>query len=92
MKKLLKLSWILVSGSSEYKKSSSVNKNVVAKINHNKYKGVLLNKKNLIHSLSRIHSKNHRIGTYKINKTCSSCFDNKIYIVNNGIDALAFAD
>ena len=36
---------IQVSYSSEYIKAKSVNKHVVAKISHNKYKDVLLNKK-----------------------------------------------
>ena len=65
-----------------------MNKNVVAKIRHNEYKDVLLNKKCLRDSMNRIQSKNHRIGTYEINKISLSCFDDKIYILNNGIDAL----
>ena len=44
------------------------------------YKDVLLNKKCLRHSINRVQSKDHRIGTYEINKIFLSCFDNKIYI------------
>ena len=36
-----------------------------------------------------IQSKGHRIGTYEINKKILSCFDNKIYIQNNGYDGLS---
>ena len=36
---------ILVSDSSEYKKATDVNKNIVAKIGHNGHKNVSLNKK-----------------------------------------------
>ena len=36
---------ILVSNYGEYKKAKEVNKNGVAKISHNEYKDVLLNKK-----------------------------------------------
>ena len=36
-----------------------------------------------------IQSENHKIGTYEINKISLSCFDDKIYILNNGCDGLA---
>ena len=52
------------------------------------YKDVLLDNKCLRHSMNRIQSKNHRIGTYEINKVSLSCFDDKIYILNNGYDGL----
>ena len=66
-----------------------MNKNVVAKINHDEYKDVLLNNKCIRHSMNRIQSKDHRIGTYEINKISLSCFDGKTYIQNNGYDGLA---
>ena len=58
----------LVDDSSEHKKAKCVNKNVVAIISHNEHKDVLLNNKCLKHSMNRIQSKNHRIGTYKLTK------------------------
>ena len=75
----------------KHKKAKGVNKNVVATISHNKYKDedVLLNKKCLKHSMNRIQGKDYRIGTYEINMISFSCFDDKIYIENNGCDALA---
>ena len=33
--------------------------------------------------------KDHKIGTYKINKISLYCFDDKIYTQNNGYDGLA---
>ena len=39
--------------------------------------------------MNRIQSKNHGIGTYKINKISQSCLDDKIHILNDGIGALA---
>ena len=36
-----------------------------------------------------ILSKDHRIGTYQINKISLPCFDNKIYIQNNGHHGIA---
>ena len=58
----------LVDDNSEHKKPKGVNKNVVATISHNEYKDVLMNKNFLRHSMNRIQSKDHRKGTYKINK------------------------
>ena len=76
----------LVDDNSEYQKGKGVSRNVVATITHNEYKDVLLNKKCLRHSINRIHSKDHRIETYEIGKVSLSCFDDKIYIQNNGCD------
>ena len=39
--------------------------------------------------MNRSQIKNHRIETYKIYKISLSCFDDKIYIQNNGYDGLA---
>ena len=39
--------------------------------------------------MNRIQSKDHWIGIYEINKVSLSCFDDKIYIQNNGYDGLA---
>ena len=39
--------------------------------------------------MNRIQIKDHRIGTYEIDKISLSCFDDKIYIQNNGYDGLA---
>ena len=72
-----------------HKKVKGVNKNVVQTIPHNEYKGILLNKKCLRHSMKRIQSKVHKIRTYEINKISLFCFDDKIYIQNNGYDGLA---
>ena len=73
----------LVNDNTEHKKTKDVNKNIVATIGHNEYKDVLWNKKCLGHSMNGIQSKDHRIGTYEINKVSLSCFDYKIYIKEN---------
>ena len=39
--------------------------------------------------MNRIQSKDHKIGIHQIKKILLSCFDNKIYIQNNGYDILA---
>ena len=71
------------------KKAKGINKNVTATISHNEYKDVLLNRKCLRHSMNMIQSKDHRLGIYEINEISFSCFDDKIYIQNNGCNGLA---
>ena len=75
-----KMYLFLVGDNSEHKKTKNVNKNVVATISHNEYKDHLLNNKRIRHSKNRNRSKDHRIGTYEINKISLPCFDDKIYI------------
>ena len=79
----------LINDNNDHKKVKGVNKNVVATISHNEYKDVLLSKKYLRHSMHRIQSKDHKIETYEIKNISLSCFDDKIYIQNNGCDGLA---
>ena len=73
----------------EHKKGKYVNRNVVATISRNKYKDILLKNKCLSHSMNRILFKYHRIRTREIKKISLPCFDDKIYVQNNGYDALA---
>ena len=79
----------LVDDNTEHKKAKGVKKIVIATISHNEYKDALLNKKCFRHSINRIQSKDHRIGTYEIKEIFLSCFDNKTYIQNNECDGLA---
>ena len=74
----------LVDDNNEHKKAKGMNRHFAATISHNEYKDVLLNKKCLRHWMNSIQSKDHKIGTYEIDKISLSCFDDKIYIQNNG--------
>ena len=47
-------------------------------------------KKVVRHGMQRIQSKLHEIGTYDVNKISLSCFDDKRYVLNNGINTLAY--
>ena len=38
--------------------------------------------------MNRIQNRNNKIGTYEIKKMSLSCFNDKIYILNNGYDGL----
>ena len=69
----------------EVNKAKGVNK----KLRHKEYLDVLFNKKVVRHGMKRIQSKLHKIGTYGISKISLSCFDDKRYILNNGINTLA---
>ena len=40
--------------------------------------------------MNRMQSKNHKIGAHETNKLSLSFFDDKIYILNNEYDGLAF--
>ena len=40
--------------------------------------------------MKRIQSKKHKIGTYQINKTSLSCFDDKRYVLDDGIHTLGY--
>ena len=40
--------------------------------------------------MRRKGSLNHNLGTYETNKRSLSCFDDKQYIIKNGINTLAY--
>ena len=43
------------------------------------------------HEMKRIQSKLHRIGTYNVSKISLSYFDDKRYILDDGINSLAYS-
>ena len=55
-----------------------------------KFKDVLFNKKIITHKMKRIQSKKHKLGTYKIDKTSLSCFDDKRYLLDDEIYSLRY--
>ena len=56
----------------------------------NKFKDVLFNEKIIRHKMKRIQSKKHKLGTYEIDKISLSCFDNKRYVLDDGIYTLSY--
>ena len=82
-------SLITVEEEEEVKKAKGVNKNVVKNTRHKEFV-VLFNKKVMKHNMKRIQNKLHRIGTYDVCKISLSCFDDKRYILSDGIDNLAY--
>ena len=51
---------------------------------------VLFNKKVIRHNMERIQSKLHRIGTYDVCKISLSYFDDKRYVLDSGVNSLAY--
>ena len=56
----------------------------------NEFKGVLFKKTIIRHKLKRIQAKKRKIGTYEIDKISLSCFDDKRYVLDDGIHTLAY--
>ena len=71
-------------------KESNMAKGVNIATWFNKLKDTLFNKKIIRHKMRRIQGKKHKIGTYKINKISLSVFDDKRFVLNDGIDTLAY--
>ena len=55
-----------------------------------KFKDVLFNKNIIRHKIKRIQSKKHKLGKYEINKISLSCFDDKRYVLDDGIYTLGY--
>ena len=55
-----------------------------------KFKDVLFNKKIIRHKIKRIQSTKHKLGTYEINNISLSCFDDKRYVLDDGIYTLSY--
>ena len=70
----------------EVTKAKGVNK----KIRHKEFIDVLFNKKVIRHKMKIIQSKLHRIGTYNVCKISLSCFDDKRYVLDDGVNTLAY--
>ena len=65
-------------------------KGVNLKLRYDEYLDVLFNKKVIRHKMKRIQSNLHIVGTYDINKIILGCFDDKRYVLDDGINTLAY--
>ena len=50
----------------------------------------MFNKKVIRHNMKIIQSKLHKIGTYDVYKISLSCFVDKTYVLNDGVNTLAY--
>ena len=72
------------------KKAKGINENVVKNIADQEYVDVLFNKYFISHTMKRIQTKLHGVGTYDVCKIFLSCFDDKKYILNDAINSLVY--
>ena len=73
------------------KTAKGIKKNVVRNLlKHEDYKNTLFNNRQMFHKMKSIRSENHKIYSVEINKKSLSCFDDKRYILSNGIDSFAY--
>ena len=73
------------------KTAKGIKKNVIKNnIRHENYKDTLFNNKQMYHKMNTVRSQNHQLGSYEINKVSLSCFDDKRYILENGIKSYAY--
>ena len=75
------------------KTAKGIKKNIIKNnIKHEDYKEVLFNNKQIHHTMKTIRSSNHQLGSYELNKVSLSCFDDKRYIANDGINSFAYGN
>jgi hypothetical protein len=73
------------------KTAKGIKKSVIKNtIKHGDYKSILLNNRQMHHNMKTIRSVNHQLGSYEINKVSLSCFDDKRYILKDGISSRAY--
>ena len=73
------------------KTAKGIKKNIIKNnMKHEDYKNVLINNKQIHHTMKTIRSINHQLGSYELNKVSLSCFDDKRYIANDGIKSYAY--
>ena len=75
------------------KTAKGVKKNVIKKeIRHSNYIDVLFNKEKMHHQMKSIRSEHHQISSYHLNKVSLSPFDDKRYILSDGITSYAYGN
>ena len=71
-------------------KESNTAKGVNIATEFNELKDTLFHKEIIRRKMRRIQGKKHKMGTYEINKISLSCFDDKRFVLHNGIHTLAY--
>ena len=62
---------------------SNTAKEVSIATEFNEFRDVFFNEKRITHKIKRIQAKKHKIGTYEIDKTSLSCFDDKRCVLDD---------
>ena len=75
------------------KACKGISKNVVKRdIDHKDYLSTLQNKTIQNHKMKTIRSNYHEVSSYEINKISLSCYDDKRYILDDGITSYAYGN
>ena len=75
------------------KTAKGVKKNVIKKeIKHTNYINVLFHNEKMLHQMRSIRSEFHQISSYHLNKVSLSPFDDKRYILSDGITSYAYGN
>ena len=75
------------------KKAKGIKKNIIKRdLDHKDYLSVLQNKTIRKHKIKTIRSDHHVVSSYEINKISLSCFDDKRYILDDGITSYAYGN
>ena len=72
------------------RKESNTPKGVNIATEFNEFKDTLFNKKVFRHKMKGIQSKKHKVGTYEVNKISLSWFDDKRFVLDDGIHTLIY--
>ena len=80
----------LFSSGLECKKAKGIVKSVVQNLKHNKYKKILESGKQMHSNMTVIRSHKHKLYTENINKISLSAYDDKRYLLNDGISSHAY--
>lgn len=78
-------------GSSEHKRAKGVKRSLVSKtLRYGDFETILLTQSSRYDQMNFIRSHRHEIYSVTLNKRSLSCFDDKRFIMDNGIDTLAY--
>ena len=73
------------------KTANGIKKKIIKNnIKHENYKDVLFNNKQIYHTMKTIRSELHEIKRIELNKISLTCFDDKRYILDDGIKSYAY--
>ena len=73
------------------KTAKGIKKIVIKKdIKHEDYKNTLFQNKQMYHTMKTIRIDNHQLSSYELNKVSLSCFDDKRYLLHDGIESYAY--
>ena len=78
-----------VMGGKSKKTSKGVKRKVVAGIQHQSYKDCLMNRTIMYSRMNQIRSYNHDVYSIEMRKISESPFDDKRYVLENGVDTIA---